>query len=657
MLRARVRSWHIGSPCLQKQLDTFSRRISCSSSISESDRRRAADVVQTRSYKYVPLQTGGIRLLDLHPGRYADPVHCTLRDVALTDKPAYESLSYCWGTNGAENAVHLRDGQISVTRNLFSALRHLRREEKARVLWIDALSVDQRNIEERGQQIGLMRDIYRCSERTVIWLGPEGQDSSRALQLIRQLSDASLGHEANNGTTKLVDSLPPLYDPAWGALASLLRRPWWRRAWIVQEASVSSDVVFLCGDKSFPWTDIERAVCHAIDLGCFVASGGSATFQALSLFQTRKSFQNEQRPPLHSVLLQHRLSLATDTRDKVFGLLSLADQEDVAAMGIQADYNRSSVELFTSISKVLLESGNLGAFKAAGMLNNSPDLKLPSWVSDWSISDSTVALDTPIPSHYSDNFTHVASITPHFNASDSTTYQPLFSKNQTLKLQGIAIDQVEAVGVLSRTRYLRHTSHMFELFVQCYDVLGQLGDWEKIARLRTHKLYPTGERVRDAYGLTLYAGRIPRYLRSNHHESRYKYYILVRILRIIVRLTIPWFPRSTGRTWYNRFFFTSLQFAWRVLDLTPTKIQRIGFPPETRLPNGRRMVRTKKGYLALAPKSTKEGDWIVICKGGQLPLVARKDGEHWQLVGESYVHGIMNGEAWEAGKCEDMWFK
>ena len=659
MLRVWVQSCHIDNiPLPNKQLG---RRISSQQifglkSIVGSTHQSPA-ISQRRSYQYAPLRTGEIRLLELKAGRCGNAVHCTLRNVALNDKPTYESLSYCWGKERGDDAVYCGNKSIPVTRNLLGALQHLRREDRSRTLWADALSIDQRNVKERGQQVGMMRDIFRYGERTVVWLGPAGQDSPRAVQLIRQLADASQGQETSALPAKLAASHPPLYDPAWGALASLLKRPWWHRAWIVQEATVSSRVVFRCGGETFSWDDIERAVRHAVNLGFFVASGGSATFQALSLFQTRKSFQNAQRPPLHDVLLQHRSSLATDARDKVFGLLSLADEEDVAAMNIQADYNRSSVELFTSISRSLLASGNLGAFKAAGVRIKPSGLILPSWVSDWSVSDSTVALDTPVSLDYDEKPSHNTGMTPHFDASSSTTCQPVFTKNDTLKLQGIPIDQIEAVGVLSRTRYLRHVSHMFELFVQCHDILEQLDNWEEIARIRTNKLYPTGERLRDAYWSTLYAGRVPPYLRSEHHDSRYKYYILVRMLRAIVRGTIPWFPRSTGKTWYNRFFFASLQIAWRVLGLTPSKIQGIGFPPESRLPNGRRMVRTKKGYIGLAPRGTREGDWVVVCEGGRVPLVVRREGKGWVLVGEGYVHGIMGGEAWVGERCEDLWFK
>ncbi|KAH7073217.1 heterokaryon incompatibility protein-domain-containing protein [Paraphoma chrysanthemicola] len=613
-------------------------------------------VVRKPTYTYQSLRAHEIRLLDLHPGHDADPIKCTVRSVALADKPPYESLSYCWGWKRDEEPLNVDNSTIYITRNLLGALQHLRRKETARTLWIDAICINQANTAERGQQVGMMRSIFQLSDRTVVWLGAAGQDSTRAVQLVRQLAKLSQTQEPGSWGPNLAISLPPLYDPAWSAFAALLKRPWWHRAWIVQEASVTRDLTLVCGDDVFLWSELELAVQYAVDLGFFVAYGGSATFQAFSLFRTRANFQEKKRPPLHDILLQHRSFLATDPRDKVFGLLSLADQDDVAALGVRPDYQQSPQNLFSDISRALLKADDLGAFKAAGIHEKWSEAILPSWVADWSVSDLAVPLNASVSVDHGDKSSY--SIVPRFDASRSSISKPMFSTDQKLlRIQGILIDQVEAVGVLSRTRYLRHVSHMFELFFQCHDILEQLKNWETIACARSREPYPTGERARDAYWHTLCAGRVPSNLPSARHDSRYKYYVLLRSLRRFVRFTIRWFPRSSQDTWYNRFFYRLFQSAWRVLGLTPTKVQRIGFPPESRLPNYRRMVRTQKGYVALVPRLAKEGDWIAICQGGAMPLVVRRDGEHWVLVGESYVHGLMNGEAWDEEKCRDMWFK
>ncbi len=62
---------------------------------------------------------------------------------------------------------------------------------------------------------------------------------------------------------------------------------------------------------------------------------------------------------------------------------------------------------------------------------------------------------------------------------------------------------------------------------------------------------------------------------------------------------------------------------------------------------GRRFFKTKKGYFGLGPRYMKDEDVIVVLFGGITPYVLRKMGEHYAIVGECYVHGLMNGEGME----------
>lgn len=561
--------------------------------------------------------------------------------------------------NKPEEEIQCDDGAIPVTKNLSTALQHLRHEQRARTLWIDAISINQADIEERGQQVSLMKDVFQLSERTVVWLGEDSAGSDCAVRLIRQLAEAAPERASQNSRwSNECRDFPPLYDLAWRAFTDILHRPWFRRAWIVQEISVPRDILIVCGKGTLTWNELVRAIQYAVDLGNFIAYGGSMTYQALRLFETRSNFQTRDLPSLHDILLNNRSFLATDARDKVFGLLSLANPEDVLAMGVRPDYYLSVEQLYKRIALSLLKRPDLSAFNASCVHNKSLESSLPSWVSDWSASDPSVSLNSMDLLDHGDTSSYTSLPAPNFNASKSTTSSPVFDQGETLLgLDGLLIDQVESVGTLSRTRYLRHVSHMFELFVQCRDILEQLKDWETVARARSRSPYITGEKSHDAYWHTLCAGRVPNDLVSARKDPRFKYYIIIRSLRSFVRITIRWFPRTEKDTWYNRLFYSMYQAAWRKLGLTPAKIQRIGFPPESRLSNHRRMVRTKKGYIALAPRFTKEGDYIGVFKGGKMPLVVRKGGEYWVLIGESYVHGIMKGEAWDEESCKLMWFK
>ncbi|KAF2192390.1 HET-domain-containing protein [Zopfia rhizophila CBS 207.26] len=608
--------------------------------------RRLFHPLDPPHYTYKPLRVGEIRLIDLQPGRDVDPIKCGIRGVVPERSTPYESISYCWGVNKADAKIECDGRVIPVTKNLCSALRHLRNEHTDRTIWIDAICINQGDVDERGYQVSLMKDIFQKSKRTVVWLGEESDETDAAIKLMKELASLFTDPRGHTGWTHEAGNIPPLYDPAWRAFANLLQRPWFQRAWIVQEVSVTRDIQVVCGKASISWNDFARAVQYAVDLGVFIAYGGSTTYQALRLLETRSKFQNGDLPTLHDVLLKNRSFLATDARDKVFGLLSLANPEDVRAMEVKPDYHLRVEELYKSITVNLLNKRGLAAFSASGIHSISGSTDLPSWVSDWSAFDPSLPLTSPDSLEYGDRSSYTMRSAPDYNASSSTTSLPIINHSQNLLgLHGLLIDQVETVGTLSRTRYLRHVSHMFELFVQCRDVLEQLKDWEYVARARSWDRYITGEKNLDVYWQTLCAGYVHENQVSARKDPRFKYYVMIRSLRSFVRFTIRWFPRTEEDTSYNRLFYSMFQAIWRIFGLTPAKIQRIGFPPQSRLSNYRRMVRTKKGYVALAPRFTRSGDWIGVFKGGKMPLIVRQEGEYWVLIGESYVHGIMKGEA------------
>ena len=74
-----------------------------------------------------------------------------------------------------------------ITLNLGSALRHLRNEKRPRSLWIDAICINQKDLEERGSHVSVMAGIYRCAELVLIWLGEQKNHSSEVIQGLHDL--------------------------------------------------------------------------------------------------------------------------------------------------------------------------------------------------------------------------------------------------------------------------------------------------------------------------------------------------------------------------------------------------------------------------------------------------------------------------------------
>jgi hypothetical protein len=226
-----------------------------------------------------------------------------------------------------------------------------------------------------------------------------------------------------------------------------------------------------------------------------------------------------------------------------------------------------------------------------------------------------------------------------------------------LGLSGVKVDRIEATGRISQNRYREEISHMFGLFIQSCDLIQLLADWEEVVAARSRDKYITGESRIDAYWQTLCAGHMPEGIENIRKEFAYKYYKYLRPLRHVLKLAVRVFPQDQSEGWYDRSFYTLIRAAWKLFGLSPFKFPRLGFPPQVVFSNSRRIMRTRNGYIGLAPRYAEPGDWIGVFKGGNFPLVIRPDGPHWQLIGECYVHGIMNGEAWDDEKCEVVWLK
>lgn len=211
-----------------------------------------------------------IRLLRLRPGEFCDPIRVALlaTHIPIGDKTKryalaepstwvyYEALSYAWGLTSNQKAILVDNAAgdantILVTENLEIALRHLRRPAESRTLWIDAVCIDQNNIEERNQQVSMMGNVYARASQVLVWLGPEENDSDHAMELLQYLgervdadpSTKSLRvSDLGRGEPELADRnvVLPFDERALHSIAHLLTRPWFERLWVRQEVSQKS---------------------------------------------------------------------------------------------------------------------------------------------------------------------------------------------------------------------------------------------------------------------------------------------------------------------------------------------------------------------------------------------------------------------------------
>jgi hypothetical protein len=122
-------------------------------------------------YQYRPLPSERfIRLLELYPGQTDDNIRCGLRETTLEDASNYEAISYAWGDPINKVNIFCDEKIILVTLNLKNALHRLKLKDRSRILWADAICINQHDDLEKGSQVKRMARIYGKATRVCVWL-------------------------------------------------------------------------------------------------------------------------------------------------------------------------------------------------------------------------------------------------------------------------------------------------------------------------------------------------------------------------------------------------------------------------------------------------------------------------------------------------------
>jgi hypothetical protein len=381
------------------------------------------------NYKYSPLRegerrwhtTGDIRILELLPGSFEDPLHCRLRVAAIESDPAYDALSYMWGNPlSPKGRIFLDDELFPVTESLENALRHVRLRDSVRYLWADAVCINQRDIKERGNQVHLMKEIYSRSKTVRAWIDI---DLSPENPVVRKLLTLDL-----EGT---IDQLGE--DPEfWRILLPLLQDEYWNRLWIQQELVFAPELVFYCRGVDIPGnclmafqlqifrkltdgmgpfnTDDPWSLFRPLDSTTKAPSRNLACWRAMVEMQVpvdpytlepdwslekpmaawaldpRKWGPHLSTSPIYmlGMLRQSQALKLTDSRDRVTAVLNLViDYEDD---GSQADYEQSLAEKYLRVARLLLFKCNGLLFLAVTKTSTNPNDNiqgLPSWAPNW----------------------------------------------------------------------------------------------------------------------------------------------------------------------------------------------------------------------------------------------------------------------------------
>ncbi|KAF2098153.1 HET-domain-containing protein [Rhizodiscina lignyota] len=592
-------------------------------------------------YQYTALPTGRhIRLLRLEPGKGEDAIKCSFSTHDLSIVPQFVALSYTWGTNTPSQLISCEGASLGVTQNLWEALHHLRLEDRAPLLWIDALCIHQNDGAERNVQVSIMGEIYCAASQVIVWLGEPTDSIVSSLHLMRQLRAVaeSPGRASlfvtddpfvDSKTVSFSDGglrLPEKHSPKWKQVEAVYWRHWWTRAWVVQELCLAREPIFTFGQWRLRAEDVLTTAAFLQESGIAAATMIDIT-NAVSLNNLRQMRLKGQRLILPDLLMKTRSRTSGDPRDKVYSLLGLCKED---AITVIPDYSKPTAQVYTELAVQYLSEGALDCLTAVcdPRWRAIPDL--PSWAPDWSVASRVHEFLTP-----GDSLTTKASAESEANVHFS-------SNNSELRVTGMIFDSVKTIcwpylfpqieeQILSFLP--RSEDYMGSAFFKNIYGSFRLRQWERFALAL--KRYPL-------------QASPPKSNQNHAKEIIYQVYLHT--------ITAGAYPNEDLKAAYESYGKIHLlhppDLEIAVADLKKAMAFR---PWMEKACTGRRMFLTRKGYLGLAPYTTKRGDTVALLAGGKTPyvLMSAKYGK-FRLRGECYIHGIMHGEAWndESSKRE-----
>jgi hypothetical protein len=353
-----------------------------------------------------------------------------------------------------KKSVIVNGASLEIYESLHTILKSLRPRSTAesRVIWVDAICINQGSVTERNEQVPMMDRIYQTSWRTIVWLGSETKKSEDSFSMLNDLAQDAVTLRNTSSASSLdkgtiaddVDSasLPaiiqqflrrePIQSPkkdqylARRDIWDIFSCDWWYRAWTLQEILLSSSIILVQGSHEIDWQDFCLAVDHGLRTGIwyFMAAG---TFVAEDIipYLTIKSLRLQlglQRDPapdqpdfraegVLKLLEMCRQREAKDPRDKIYAIFGIVKafqklrpaSDTVHRILMNPDYTNPVVYVYRMLTQQLIEATE--SLDVLGVCPQSMRRGLPSWVTDWSISGSFAvpltrdSLDRPRRTH------------------------------------------------------------------------------------------------------------------------------------------------------------------------------------------------------------------------------------------------------------------
>ncbi|KAI0880333.1 heterokaryon incompatibility protein-domain-containing protein [Annulohypoxylon maeteangense] len=576
-------------------------------------------------YQYHELRKMDFRLVRLFATKMST-IKCQIIHESLISPPKYTAISYAWGDVDDKKEIQVNDITVPVTASLFGALQAVRERGEDKLVWVDALCINQQSRDERNQQVGLMTGIYAQAEEVAIWLGPEENNSNLAIEFLEELrSEQGFPDQISD----LISS--PNKEQAIRAMVLLFQRDYWNRLWVVQEVYNARVIKVLCGSTKLPWETYKMAAdafrYYKDDLDAYF-SGDSSSPSAFDYAQAlayegpnsllaSDSLKRLGADALLSVMRVCRRKHTSEPRDRVFGILGVLP-ENVRDEFI-VDYSLSIKKIYTDVIDILLHATErLDCIcEAIHFPRRTNTANLPSWLPDWSQNSEITALG------YSFDFAA--------GGNSKARHQFLRNRNE-LEISAVYISSIQQHGVAVGT------------MCTLADYLMAFLNWRALLLGSVSRENSEIRRMEEAFCRTLSLGQFPKrwkgkpedWVTTCYHE--FASHLHKRLPQLQLDDNLRSYLDAGVKIKPNPRQFFQSNFGSRMM--------------------GRCLCITDDGDIGMGTGFMLPNDLVVVPFGCRTPIIIRKEKDNpgrYRFVGDVYVDGYMHGEAiknWETGKTE-----
>jgi hypothetical protein len=613
-------------------------------------------------FLYEPIhKSKELRLVTLFAGTGDEPIIVELKHYPIGSSPSYEAISYVWGDKRDVVQVLCNDKTMDIPRNLYYGLLKFRDSSTSRRIWVDSISINQKDKLEKGHQVNLMGLIFQEAQQVLAWLGNEhsAKPVDEALKFVKTTTER-LNHELgplrtlNNIQHAIFKANLPsqsIWRKHVATIDKIIQNQYFNRVWILQEIGLARTVTIYYGQhhvklstlmtfsKLFSFT-ATNSLTPKLDgrlnglfdsiwstFGTHYQTWMSETplLKTLSRLAHKGRLNRGYICDFASILNATRNIETTKPVDRIYAILQhkWAKVTETGEPILQADYTISLTVLNKRLAtRLCLVEGTLSHLRAVNHTSSMDILEdsvIPSWVKQWG-TDSSVA---NLIRGFSD---------PVLQAKALDDLKLEIEDGRFLLCSGLILDEIN--GAVSNSFLLRNDTNLlstqfrnFEVFEDCWDLNNHGQD----------------ERIKDLVSLFI-----------NHGSANFSLSVMAILLNLIKALKYS--RHSEISQSIERIFSTEITAA--VSSGGSGSLSSFSERIFKHL-SSRRFFSTANGHVGYGPAILKQGDLCCVLFGcGAILIIRPTPGlQHYKLVGACVVAGLMDGkigEFWSSGELAEV---